>query len=159
MLKSGDAYTLDRERALASGLDRVAAELRLVDPQDFVAFIRLDLFGNVAHIVNSSTELYYQPGTLKFGMSGDVDLRWGEPARVSLDMAFEHLDVQAYFRLILAAEEAAVELTYLSFASASSDPEENTERLKKALAAARLAYGGRVSRLAELAASELEPAL
>jgi hypothetical protein len=157
MMKIGDAYTLERERVLAEGLDRVAAELRLVDPQDYVAFIRTELFGNIANIVNSSTELYYQPGALKFGMSGEADLSWGEPAQVTLDMEFEHMDVKAYFRLVLAGEQAGVELTYLAFGAASPDPKHNTQRLREALAAARVVDGRRFSRLAELATAEREP--
>ncbi len=157
MMKTGDTYTLERERVLAEGLDRVAAELRLVEPLDYVAFIRMDLFGNIANIVNSSTELYYKPGTLKFGMSGEGDVRWGEPAQVTLDMEFEHNDVKAYFRLLLAGEQAGVELTYLAFGAASSDPKQNTQRLREAMAAARLIDGRRASRLAELASAELEP--
>jgi len=156
MMKAGDTFTLQRERVLAEGLDRVAAELRLVDPQDYIAFIRMELFGNIANIVNSSTELYYRPGTLKFGMSGDVNISWGEPAQVTLDMEFEHDDVKAYFRLILAGDQAGVELTFLSFATPAADPAVNTRRLGDAMASARLLDGRRVSRLAELATAELE---
>ncbi len=158
MMKTGDAYTLEREQALAAGLDKVAGELRLVDPQDYIAFIRLDLFGNIAHLVNSSTELYYRPGTMKFGMSGEADAPWGESVRIVLDMEFDHLGVKAYFRLIMDADGAAVELTYLAFADASSEPDVNTQRLVAALAAARLCDGRRESRLARLAEEQLEPA-
>lgn len=150
MMKSGDTFTLERERALADGLVHVAGELRLVDPHDYVAFVRLELFGNIANIVNSSTELYYQPGTLKFGMSGEAEISWGEPPRVILDLEFDYQGVKAYFRLLLDAEGAAVELTYLSFEAASSDPEGNTQRLRDAIAAARLPDIRCHNRLAEL---------
>lgn len=159
MLKSGDAFTLERERALAEGLKHVAAELRLVDPQDYIAFMRLELFGNIANIVNSSTELYYQPGTMKFGMSGEADVRWGEPAQVVLDMEFDHLGVKAYFRLLLDADGAAVELTYLAFTPADPDPEANTRRLKDAIVAARQADGRRSTRLEALMSGQQEVAL
>lgn len=150
MMKSGDACTLERERALAVNLERVAAELRLFDAQDLVAFIRLEMFGNVGNLVNSSTELYFKPGTLKFGMSGDVELAWGKPPRVMLDMEFANQGVLAYFRLILDAVDAAIEITYLSFPIGSSGPSHNTERLVSALSDARLPQR-RASRLAELA--------
>jgi hypothetical protein len=159
MMKSGDTFTLEREGALADGLVHVAAELRLVDPQDYVAFVRLELFGNIANIVNSSTELYYQPGTLKFGMSGEADISWGEPTRVILDMEFDYQGVKAYFRLLLDAEGAAVELTYLSFEGASSDPESNTQRLRDAIAAARLPDIRYRARLAELMTAHAEAAV
>lgn len=159
MMKSGDAYTLEREGVLAEGLTHVAAELKLVDPQDYVAFVRLEQFGNIGNIVNSSTELHYQPGTLKFGMSGEAELGWGECPRVILDMEFAHQGVKAYFRLLLDTEGAAVELTYLSFAAASSDPEINTQRLKEAIASARCADIRRSKRLSELMSGPLEPAI
>lgn len=155
MMKTGDTYTLDRERVLAEGLDQVAAELHLVDPQDYVAFIRMELFGNIANIVNSSTELYYQPGTLKFGMSGEANVRWGEPTQVLLDMEFDHQGVKAYFRLMLAGDQAGVELTYLSFSAPATDPGHNTQRLRDALAAARVVDGRCRSRLADLATVDL----
>ena len=155
MRKSGDAYTLEREHALASGLDRVAAELMMVDLQDYIAFIRLDLFGNLENIVNSSTELHYLPGTLKFGMSGDVEMGWDGAPRICLDMVFEHQGVQAYFRLGLSDQRATVEMTFLSFADASCDPDLNTQMLKDALASARLPGRKWISRLAALADADL----
>lgn len=157
MMKSGDAWTLERERALALNLERVAAELRLYEPQEFVAFVRLELFGNVENLVNSSTELYFKPGTLKFGMSGDVDLAWGKTPRVMLDMEFTHQGVTAYFRLILESEDAAVEITYLAFAGNSGDPHRNTQRLIEALADARLSHR-KISRLAEMVPEQLADA-
>lgn len=147
---------LARERALAVGMDYVAGELRLIDPQDFVAFIRLEMFGNVANLVNSSTEMYYKQGALRFGMSGEALLQWGEPPVVILDMEFCYQGVTAYFRLILDSEGAAVELTYLQFADASDDAEVNTQRLIEALSGARQSDGRRISRLAELASAQLE---
>lgn len=146
---------LARERALAIGMDYVAGELRLIDPQDFVAFIRLEMFGNVANLVNSSTEMYYKPGALKFGMSGEVLLQWGEAPVVILDMEFDYAGVTAYFRLILDTEGAAVELTFLRFATPSEDADANTQHLIDALAAARQSDGRRISRLAELASAQL----
>lgn len=157
MKKGGDACMLARERALAIGMDYVAGELRLIDPLDFVAFIRLEMFGNVANLVNSSTEMYYKPGAVKFGMSGEVLLQWGEPPVVILDMEFDYQGVSAYFRLLLDGEGAAVELTHLRFVKPSDDADVNTQALIEALAAARQSDGRRISRLAELADAQLEP--
>ena len=57
MLKRGDIYTLQREKALADGLRDVAAELRLIEATDLVAFLRTEQFANIANLVNSSSEL------------------------------------------------------------------------------------------------------
>jgi hypothetical protein len=139
MLRQGNTYTLEREMALADGLRDVAAELRLIDAADLVAFIRTEQFANVATLVNSSTELYYQPGTLRFGRSGDITLEWGGVPLVSLDMEFHHSEVSVYFRLLLEALQAGIEIDYIDFAAPSPDPDQNTRALIAAIAGARLA--------------------
>ena len=138
MLKQGNTYTLEREKALADGLRDVAAELRLIDAADLVAFIRTEQFANIANLVNSSTELYFKPGTLSFGRSGDIELKWGEAPAISLDMEFHHMRVAVYFRLLLEALQAGIEIHYIDFAESSADPEDNTLRLVEAIADARL---------------------
>jgi hypothetical protein len=138
MLRPGHSYTLEREKALADGLRDVAAELRLIDATDLIAFLRTEQFGNIGNLVNSSTELYFKPGTLAFGSSGDVQLKWGEAPTVALDMEFSHRGVAVYFRLLLQALQAGVDITYIAFAQSSGDPEANTARLIEAIADARL---------------------
>ena len=138
MQKQGRDYTYEREKALAEGIKEVASELRLVEVADFVAFIRTEQFANVANLVNSSTELYFQPGTVTFGLSGDIDLQWGSPPIVSLDMEFHHMQVNVYFRLLLDALHAGVEIDYITFDQGSADPDQNTQRLIDAIASARL---------------------
>ena len=138
MLRQGNTYTLQREKALADGLRDVAAELRLIDATDLIAFLRTEQFGNIAHLVNSSSELYFKPDTLSFGQAGDVQLKWGEAPSIGLDMEFQHAGVSVYFRLLLQALQAGVEINYIAFAGGSADPEENTLRLVEAIADARL---------------------
>lgn len=139
MQKQGRIYKLEREKALADGIREVASELRLIDPADFVAFIRTEQFGNIGQLVGSSAELYFKPDTLRFGFSGDVNLEWESPPSVSLDMEFHHMRVNVYFRLCLEALQAGIEIDYITFDDGSSDPDENTQRLIDAIAAARLA--------------------
>jgi hypothetical protein len=138
MLKQGDMYTLEREKALADGLRDVAAELRLIEATDLIAFLRTEQFGNIANLVNSSSELYFKPNTLSFGQSGDVHLKWGNAPAISLDMEFRHLGVTVYFRLLLQALQAGIDIHYITFAEGSADPEANTTRLVAAIADARL---------------------
>jgi hypothetical protein len=138
MQKQGRDYTLDREKALADGIKEVASELRLIEAADFVAFIRTEQFANIANLVNSSAELYFKPETIKFGLSGDVNLQWGGTPSVSLDMEFHHKKVNVYFRLMLEALHAGIEIDYITFDDGSSDPDRNTERLIDAIACARL---------------------
>lgn len=138
MLKQGNVYTREREKALADGLRDVATELRMIDPADYVAFIRTDQFGNLRNLVNSSTEMFFKPGTISFGLSGEAELRWDQEPLVSLDMEFHHMQVSAYFRLVLHAMHAGVELDYVQFEGGAADPDANTRRLVEAIAGARL---------------------
>jgi hypothetical protein len=138
MQRQGHNHTLDREKALADGLRDVASELRLIDAADLIAYIRTERFANIANLVNSSTELYYKPGTINFGLSGDVDAKWGDTPIIALDMEFHHLRVNVYFRLLLEALQAGVEINYITFEGASPDPGENTRHLIEAIAAARV---------------------
>ncbi|MDP9137045.1 MAG: hypothetical protein M3N38_02555 [Pseudomonadota bacterium] len=139
MQKQGKDYTYDREKALAEGIQEVASELRLIDAADFVAFIRTEQFANIGNLVSSSTELYFKPDTVKFGLSGDVNLQWGGTPSVSLDMEFHHMRVNVYFRLLLDALHAGIEIDYITFDEGSADPDQNTQRLVDAIANARLA--------------------
>lgn len=138
MLKQGKDFSREREKALANGLRDVASELRLVDPADFIAFIRTEQFGNIRNIVNSSTEMFFKPGTITFGLSGEVDLPWGHTPSISLDMEFHHFNVSAYFRLVLQSFRAGVDITYVSFEGGADDPDKNTQRLIEAIDDARI---------------------
>lgn len=138
MLKQGRDYSREREKALADGLRDVASELRLVDPADYIAFIRTEQFGNLRNLVNSSTEMFFKPGTISFGLSGEVDLPWGCAPCIALDMEFHHLNVSAYFRLVLQSLQAGIEISYVSFEGGSDDPDKNTQRLIEAIEDARL---------------------
>jgi len=131
-------HLLVRETVLGEGIRQVAGELRLVDLVDFVTYVRTEQFANLEDIVNSSVELYFKPGTLTFGWAADLDVDWGSPPRVTLDMEFRHLTVSVFFGLALEAEHASVDIRHISFEGASQAPEENTRRLAQAIAAARL---------------------
>jgi hypothetical protein len=137
MLKQCRQDQAECEMVLALGLKEVAAELRLVDAADLVAFIRTGQFGNVRSLVNASTEMYFKPGTVSFAESGDVSLSWaGEPS-IMLNMEFRHVRVNVFFRLLLESEQAGVEIEYISFGCQSADPRENARRLIDAIAEAR----------------------
>jgi hypothetical protein len=150
MKQQASKCIFEREKALGHGIRELASELRMVEPTDYVAFVRAERFANIAHLVASSAELFFKPGTISFGHSGEVDLKWGEPPSVVLDMEFRHQRVSVYFRLVLEAVSAGVEITYVSFDSASDVPDENTRHLIEAIDDARLvpvADGGQTAPL------------
>jgi hypothetical protein len=138
MLRTGNTHAVDREKALAEGLRDVASELRLIDAADLIAFVRTEQFANIGNLVSSSTELYFKPGTVNFGQSADIDVKWGAAPSVALDMEFRHKRVNVYFRLLLQALQAGIEINYINFENGSDDPHENTRALIEAIADARL---------------------
>ena len=138
MLKQGKTYTLQREKALADGLRDVAAELRLIDATDLIAFLRTEQFANIANLVNSSSELYFKPDTLSFGQSGDINLKWGEAPAIALDMEFHHMRVASISGCCCRRCRPASRSTTSPSAESSADPDENTQRrLVEAIADAR----------------------
>lgn len=131
-------HSFERERILGDSVRSVAADLRMIDLPDIVTFLKSGQIGCVSALVQASIELSFKPETLKFGYSGDVYLDWGDEPRVSFDMEFHHQAIHVYFRLMLEAEEAGVEITYISFDGESLAPDQNTTRLHEALGEARL---------------------
>ncbi len=138
MLRQGCAFAHERERVLADGLKEVAAELRLIDPADLVAFIRTERYGNIRTLVNAATEMYFMPGTITFGLAGHVDLRWDGNPSISLDMEFHHHKIDVFFRLLLESKEAGIEIHYISFGSSALNTAESTGQLVAAIADARI---------------------
>lgn len=123
---------------LSVGLEAVAAELRLVDPADYIAYIRDEKLGNIQDIVNSSLELFFKPNTLSFGWGADFELEWHAPPAIILDMEFRYHSVWLVFRLILRALQSNVSIEYLSLGRSSSCAEQDMTRLVSALTDARL---------------------
>jgi hypothetical protein len=127
-----------RARALTGALAEVAAELRLIDVAELVAFIRTENHPNISDLVSSSLELYFKPDLLRYGWGADARVRWGEPPALAFDMEFRHLGVTVFFRLLLESSRAWVELNYVALEGASASPEENTRRILAAIADARI---------------------
>lgn len=138
MKNTTSRFTYERERALGQGVRELASDLRLVEPADYISFVRTERFANIANLVASSAELFFKPGTISFGHSGDVDIGWDRMPTVALDMEFRHMQVSVYFRLVLEAQKAGVEITYVAFDGAAEEPDANTQRLVAAIADARL---------------------
>jgi hypothetical protein len=131
-------YSTTREAIIAGHMREVIQDLRLVDVADYIAFIRCDLFANIADIVNSATELHFQPQSLQFGHGGEYELDWNRPPRITLDMEFRNQGVYAYFRVAIDAEGAEIDLNHIAFDHADESPARNTERLAAAFEDARL---------------------
>jgi len=131
-------FSNEREAIIARSIREVVADLRLVDPADYIAFIRCELFANIADVVNSATELYFYTGTLSLGHGGDFVCDWFGNPSVTLDMEFRNKGVYAYFRLTLSGKTASVELNHIVFDNPDENPAQNTARLADAIDDAKL---------------------
>jgi len=129
----------EHERALADAIVDVATELRLSDPTEFILLVRGEQEANISDLVNSSSELFFKKGALRYGLAADCALGWGSPPSVSLDMEFRHDRVTAFFRLIIGGQRAAVEIVEVLLDDGEDAGPGAAERLRRAIAAAKLA--------------------
>lgn len=128
---------LDGERIIANALIEVASELRLTDVAELINLIRNDQEANLADLINSSTELFYRSGTLRYALSATFSAPWNATPQVALDMEFCHQNVSAFFRLTIGERRAAIEITDILFDEKGLDDGVKTERLVAAFASAR----------------------
>ena len=128
--------SVDRERIIANALIDVASELRLTDAAELVAMIRNDHAANLADLVNSSTELFFKSGTLRYALSASVTAPWDGTPVVSLDMEFHYAMVSAFFRLTIGQRQAGI--LDILFDEKGLTDRAKAERLIAALQGARL---------------------
>jgi hypothetical protein len=125
----------DHERLIADAIVEVATELRLSDPTEFILLVRGEQEANIADLVNSSSELFFKKGSLRYALSADCSLSWGSTPSVTLDMEFRHARVTAFFRLTLGGSRARVEVLDVLI---EADDGDAAARLRDALADAKL---------------------
>ncbi|MBN9237124.1 MULTISPECIES: hypothetical protein [Phyllobacteriaceae] len=131
-------HTLSREIIVARAIEQVVSELRLIDVADYIAFIRLEHFACLSDLVDSASELFFMPGTLRLGHGGEVHVDWSGWPRIVLDLELRPRGATVYFQLTLTENEASVVLNYVSFEKPDEDPERNTELLEALLEDARI---------------------
>jgi hypothetical protein len=117
---------LVREQIIADALVGFASELRLTDA------------ANLADLVNSSTELFFKSGTLRYALSASFKAPWDATPTVEIDMEFRHAAVCAFFRLTIGQRRAGVEIQDILFEQQGLDDFARAERLFEAFEAARL---------------------
>lgn len=130
-------HNTERERIVAEALRPVATELRLIDAADLVSLLRYERWGNLADLVSSAAELYFLPGTVRFGVGGDYNLDWDKLPEIVLDLEIKPGGVTIYAKLSLADVQAALEISHIAFDEPSHDPLENTEFLSRSLMGSR----------------------
>jgi hypothetical protein len=133
-----EARRLVHEQIIANAMVDVATELRLADPSELILMIRGEQAANIADLVNSSSELFFKSGTLRYALSAGCDVQWDSTPIIRLDMEFRHAEVCAFFRLMIGRKRAAVDVVEVLFDDDDLDPEAMGQRLSTAIAGARL---------------------
>ena len=126
------------EELIANAMVEVATELRLADPTELILMIRGGQEANIADLVNSSTELFFKNGTLRYALSASFKAPWDATPTVEIDMEFRHAAVCAFFRLKIGQRRAGVEIIDVLFEEQGLDDLAKAERLFAALESARL---------------------
>jgi hypothetical protein len=129
---------LQREQIIADALVDFASELRLTDAGELMSMIQNDHAANLADLVNSSTELFFKSGTLRYALSASFKAPWDATPTVEIDMEFRYAAVCAFFRLIIGQRRAGVEILDILFEERGLDDSAKAERLADALETARL---------------------
>ena len=128
-----------RDQIIASAMVDVATELRLTDPSELIVMIRGEQAANIADLVNSSGELFFRAGALRYALSAGCDVQWDTTPVVRLDMEFHYAEVSAFFRLRIGRKRAGIEVVeVLVDGEDDLDDTIKDERLHGAVAAARL---------------------
>ena len=130
-------HSTERERIVAEALSPVATELRLIDAADLVSLLRYERWGNISDLVASAAELYFLPGTVRFGTGGDYRLDWDSKPEIVLDLEIKPEGVTIYAQLSLADLQAGIEINHINFHRPSADPDDDTAFLARSLIAAR----------------------
>jgi hypothetical protein len=126
------------EEMIARAMVDVATELRLADPSELILMIRNEQAANIADLVNSSSELFFKSGTLRYALSAQCDVQWDTTPIVRLEMEFRYAAVCAFFSLMIGQKRAGIDVAEILFDDDTLDGEAKDERLSAAIAGARL---------------------
>ena len=127
-----------RQEAIANALTEFIEDLKLVDVVDFIAYIRTDQHGNIEELINTSSELYFKEGCLRYSMAAQAEVEWETTPRICLDLEFFNKGVWIYFTAVLAWPDNAVNVSYVEVPEAAGNKDKETELLLEALKDARL---------------------
>ncbi|TPJ44285.1 hypothetical protein FJ492_12855 [Mesorhizobium sp. B2-5-4] len=131
-------HAKSREIIVASAIEQVVVELRLIDVADYIAFIRLEHFACLSDLVDSAAELFFMPGTLRLGHGGEAHVDWSGSPRIVLDLELRPPGVTVYFQLTLNETGNTVVVNYVSFEKPGEDPQHNTALLEAVIEQARI---------------------
>jgi hypothetical protein len=135
---------LEMENTVADALAPLAAELRLVDMGDYIAYLRMERFGCIADIVRNAAELYFAPGYVEFNMDGEATADWGAPLEVTLMLVIRGARANAHVALKLCEFHAEVKLGYIDITPEFSAEYDRALALENDIADNRLGWRARL---------------
>ncbi len=136
--ESPDEFTLACEQVLAESVADVATELRLVNVIDLIGYVRAERCANLEDLVNSSAELYFKHGALRYAWSADLEVLWDALPTISLNMEFCWRGVTVFFRLCLDAARAGVDIQHLALDGDGGDASARLRLFSEAIADSRV---------------------
>ncbi|MTI16935.1 hypothetical protein E1162_06755 [Rhodobacteraceae bacterium RKSG542] len=119
---------------MAKAVLPVATELRLVDLSALARHILGHENANIADLVDSSSEMFFRDGTLKFADDSGIELAWEGEIAASFSLNFTNMGVKVLFDLYLLPRNTAVSIKYVAFDNPSHDAKANTQQLADAVA-------------------------
>ena len=137
--KDAPAALLPYEKMLADTLRGFLGELCFTSAAVVIAYISRRQDENIQDLINSSAELFIQPGLLHYGRDADVESQWGTPPNVSISMVLRAASLTATFRVVFDDDTIGVHIDRIDFNGGPATPEDNLKRFASALAAACLA--------------------
>lgn len=129
------------ERLLSRELAAFATDLRLLEAIDLFKPIQEGRLSHIRSLVQSSAELHFAANALVFSDLGEARLSWRSPPQIILGLEFHWAGVHVFFRLVLEAHYAAIDIDYVHF-DADDAESTSTERVAAAIEAARMARRG-----------------
>lgn len=136
---------LELEPHLARAISSLAAELRLVDISDYIAYLRMEQYGCVADIVRDAADLYFTPGFVEFGMDGEASAEWGAAPEVTLMLVINSARAKAHVALKLCEHHAEIKLGYINFATEFEARSDRVHLLLEDIAENRMNWRGQLS--------------
>jgi len=135
---------LELEPHVARAISSLAAELRLVDISDYIAYLRMEQYGCVADIVRDAADLYFTPGFVEFAMDGEASAEWGEAPEVTLMLIINSARAKAHVALKLCEQHAEIKLGYVNFTAEFETRHDRVLMLLEDIANNRMDYRGRL---------------
>ena len=90
-------------------------ELCLLDGGVLIGWVHGQRHGNIADLVASSAELFFEEATLSYADASEVSLDWGTSMRVILDLDFATKAVTVFFKLVLDTRFVGVAIQRILF--------------------------------------------